>query len=97
MLNDGSLILIQNDPISSTLLLISVDVNGYNKKPNRLGHDLFVFQIDNKGTLLPMGVKGTAYPSNSVHCSISSSNAMNGAGCTYNALTDKDYFKNLPK
>ena len=97
VLNDGSLILIQNDPISSTLLLISVDVNGYNKKPNRLGHDLFVFQIDNKGTLLPMGVKGTAYPSNSVHCSISSSNAMNGAGCTYNALTDKDYFKNLPK
>ncbi len=68
------------------------------KNPNRLGQDLFMFQINEKGMLLPMGVKGTDYYSEiDEYCSNSSSDSINGAGCTYNALTDKDYFKNLPK
>lgn len=97
VLNDGSLILIEND-WNVKLLFISVDVNGYNKNPNRLGHDLFMFQIDSKGTLLPMGAKGTNYYNAADYlCSPNSLTNMNGAGCTYNALTDKDYFKNLPK
>ena len=45
-----------------------------------------------------MGVKGSKYYSETEeYCSVSSSSNLNGAGCTYNALTDKDYFKNLPK
>lgn len=99
VLNDGSLVLIENKP--SVRLYISVDVNGYNKNPNRLGHDLFMFQINDKGTLLPMGAPNTDYYSKTdQYCSQapqSSTNILNGAGCTYKALNDKDYFKNLPK
>ena len=97
VLNDGSLILIENI-IGYNRLYISVDVNGYNKNPNRLGQDLFMFQIDSKGTLLPMGVKGTNYYNAADdYCSPASTTNLNGAGCTYKALTDKNYFKNLPK
>lgn len=96
--NDGALILIENNTPNFNQMFISVDVNGYNKNPNRLGQDLFMFQIDKTGKLLPMGVKGSKYYSETEeYCSVSSSSNLNGAGCTYNALTDKDYFKNLPK
>ncbi len=95
VLNDGSLILVnnytyQNDPN----LYISVDLNGFQKRPNMLGHDLFMFQIDEKGNLLPMGAKGTTYYSeDDEYCSPASSSEFNGAGCTYNALTDKTFFR----
>lgn len=57
-----------------------------------------MFQINDKGTLLPMGAPNTDYYSKTdKYCSPTSTNSMNGAGCTYNALNDKDYFKNLPK
>ena len=95
ILNDGSMVMLEN---GSSQLFISVDVNGVNKKPNRLGHDLFMFQIDNKGSLLPMGVPGTSYYSETdAYCSPSIISNMNGAGCTYKALNDKNYFNSLPK
>ena len=95
VLNDGSLILLENNEGTSTLY-ISVDINGFHKNPNRLGHDLFMFQIDKTGNLRPMGVEGTDYYSETdEYCSPTSTNSMNGAGCTYKALTDKFYFKNL--
>lgn len=100
VLNDGSLLLIENrgSETREAPLYISVDVNGYNKNPNRLGQDLFMFQIDQKGKLMPMGVEGTDYYSqDDEYCSSTSTSDMNGAGCTYNALTDKNFFKNLPK
>ena len=90
ILNDGSLILIEN---AGTILLISVDVNGHLKKPNRLGQDLFMFQIDNKGNLIPMGAKGTHF--NSGYCSPNSTSDYNGFGCTIRAINEKDYFTNL--
>ena len=31
------------------------------------------------------------------YCSATSSEDYNGIACTYKALTDKDYFNNLPK
>ena len=74
---------------------ISVDVNGYEKKPNRAGYDLFLFQIDADGNLLPMGADGTLH-SASGYCSSSSNNSLNGFGCTAKALKDANYFKNLP-
>lgn len=96
VLIDGALVLIEN--ANAGQLFISVDVNGYGKRPNRLGQDLFMFEINDKGALLPMGVAGTFYyGENNEYCNSSSTNSMNGAGCTYKALNEKDYFNNLPK
>lgn len=95
ILADGSLVLLES--VSIDRLYISVDVNGYKKKPNRLGHDLFMFQIDKKGNLRPMGAAGTDfYDKYDSYCSNTSNNTQNGIGCTYKALTEPDYFKNLP-
>ena len=97
VLNDGSLILINNYAhATSPGTFISVDVNGFHKNPNRLGQDLFMFQIDEKGKLLPMGAEGTTYYSETdEYCSPASTDPMNGAGCTYKALTDNKFFTNL--
>lgn len=93
ILTDGSMILIEN---YGNRIFISVDVNGYNKKPNQWGHDLFTFQVMNNGRLSPMGAEGTEYADDSLSCSRTSTNTFNGIGCTYKAMTEKDYFKNLP-
>ena len=95
ILNDGSLIMIEN-PNETSDLYISVDVNGYRKNPNRWGHDLFTFQLMDDGRLLPMGAPYTRFAVKSSTCSVSSVNEFNGVGCTYYALTEKDYFNNLP-
>ena len=60
---DGTLYLIENGggSLTSKNLFISVDVNGYQKRPNAWGHDLFTFQIMPNGKVLPMGAKGTTY------------------------------------
>lgn len=95
ILSDGMLVLIEN---YQSNILITIDVNGIGKKPNRWGHDLFTFQIEeSSGKLLPMGANNTQYTYNATYCSSSSTNSYNGIGCTYKALTEKDYFKNLPK
>ena len=40
--------MIQNETTGlDGIILISVDVNGIYKKPNRWGHDLFTFQTKN--------------------------------------------------
>lgn len=96
ILNDGSLIMIEN-PNETSDLYISVDVNGYRKNPNRWGHDLFTFQLMDDGRLLPMGAPYTRFAVKSSTCSVSSVNEFNGVGCTYYALTEKDYFNNLPR
>lgn len=85
VLPDGALILI-ND---SGPMLISIDVNGMNKGPNLYGRDLFTFEITNEGKLLPSGAVGTS----DRLCSKTSTSNMNGAGCTYYAITDPNYFK----
>lgn len=95
MIMTDTMILFVDNHISA--ILLTIDVNGINKRPNRWGHDLFTFQIDEKtGKLLPMGAPNTNYLPGT-YCSISSNSNRNGIGCTYKALTDKDYFKNLPK
>ena len=87
VLSDGSTMFVENSGVG--VVYISVDVNGHKKKPNRLGKDLFMFQIDNQGELLPMGTSGTDYyDENDAYCSSTSTNNMNGAGCTYKALQE---------
>ena len=78
-------------------LYISVDVNGIGKKPNAWGHDIFTFQLVESGKLLPMGAPGTTYyKQKNTLCSKNSSSTYNGVACTYQALTDKNYWKQLP-
>ena len=100
VLNDGSLILLENNNNydgTHGVIYISIDVNGYNKNPNRLGQDLFMFQLNDKGKLLPMGSEGTSYnSSNDAYCSKTSTSSMNGAGCTYKALSEPSFWKKLP-
>ncbi len=85
VLTDGSLVLLED--WMNTRIFVSVDVNGFGKKPNRLGKDLFMFQLMPNGELLPMGAKGTRfYSATDQFCSNSSDSDMNGAGCTYKKL-----------
>ena len=87
-------------------ILIGVDINGKEKKPNRYGQDFFVFQIQEDGKLLPMGAKGTsaggagfnsATQSAEVFCNKTSTSGLNGFTCAYKASTEKSFFANLPK
>lgn len=99
LLNDGAMIFIEHPnegAVPSPTLWISVDVNGLNKKPNKWGHDLFTFQLMKDGKLLPMGGPDTVHKKED-YCNFSYTNVLNGIGCTYPALTDKNYWKNLPK
>jgi hypothetical protein len=92
VLNDGTIIMIENPKSQysngSNRKYISVDVNGA-KKPNRLGRDLFMFQLMDNGELLPMGAKGTYYYNEAnEYCSNTSTDNMNGAGCSAKVLRD---------
>ncbi len=79
-------------------IILTVDINGPNKRPNVYGQDLFSFNIEEKtGKLLPMGVEGTHYNDLNKYCSKTSTDGLNGVACTYKAFTEKDFFKNLPK
>ena len=75
-------------------ILVAIDVNGWQKRPNKWGHDMFMFQIDNSGRLLPMGADGTSYLAKNF-CSETSTDTRNGYGCTVRAVSEPDYFKNL--
>lgn len=75
-------------------MLIAIDVNSWQKKPNKWGHDMFMFQIDNSGRLLPMGTDGTSYLEKNF-CSKTSTDSRNGYGCTVRAVSEPDYFKKL--
>ena len=78
------------------LLIITVDVNGIKKKPNIWGHDLFSFQLLKNGKLIPAGTPNTNFANKDTYCSAGSTHKLNGIGCTYYAITDKSYWKNLP-
>ena len=93
---DGATYIIENPDPASKRLFITVDVNGYKKLPNAWGHDLFTFQITEDGKFLPMGAAETLYVDKNKYCSPTSSNGENGIGCTYAAMTDPNYWKNLP-
>ena len=97
-LTDSSFYMIENPVREETeqKVYITIDVNGAEKNPNAWGHDLFTFQLMNDGKLKPMGAPDTDYPAEE-YCSYSSNSAINGVGCAYSALTDKNYWKNLPK
>ena len=81
---DGMFFAIENNTGN---IYITVDVNGYQKKPNIWGKDIFTFQLIND-TLLPMGANGTSlrgYCDKTVH-----SNSQ-GSSCMYNVMNGIDY------
>ena len=90
---DGMLILIENIGVE---IYISVDVNGF-RSPNRLGQDLFMFDLGTDGILRPMGQEGTHFTNMNTYCSPTSTSNLNGAACTHKALTNTKFFRNLPK
>ncbi|CDE44744.1 unknown [Clostridium sp. CAG:768] len=97
---DGILLLIEqgNQAKNITGYLVSIDVNGYIKKPNKMGYDLFMFQITKDGRVLPMGANDTYWGTKTYResfCNKNSTSDQNGFTCAYYALTDNDYFKNL--
>ena len=98
ILPDGMSIYIEN--YNERNLMLSIDINGVQKRPNRWGHDLFTFSIDNEtGKLIPNGVKGAICGDTRREelCSLTNAHKDNGLTCSYYALTDPDYFKKLPK
>lgn len=95
VLQDGTLLLFENYA-ARMRVFVSVDLNGYNNKPNRWGYDLFTFQlVDNQ--LKAMGDTGTTYTDLSTYCNVNSQDEYNGIACAKKALSDSEYFKNIVK
>lgn len=86
---DGMFFNIQNSSSLGYGIEISVDVNGYTKKPNTFGKDTFFFQIVNDN-LLPMGAKGTFFGAKAF-CNKSTKSSQQGVGCMYNVMQGIDY------
>ncbi len=94
-LQDGSLFLIENYT-NTNQLWVSVDINGFNNKPNRWGYDLFTFEFLD-GELRTMGDKETKYNNIDKYCNHEKSHALNGIACAHEAKVKSDYFKKLIK
>lgn len=77
------------NPGSSVSIGITVDVNGYNNKPNQFGKDVFMFEIVNN-VLYPMGAPNTSYPA-STYCKKSILGIYQGFGCMYYVMQEKEY------
>ena len=97
---DGTLLLIEqgDQAKKQTGYVVSVDVNGYIKGPNKMGYDLFMFQITKDSRILPMGAENTYWGTKEYresYCDKNSTSDKNGFTCAYYALTDNHYFKNL--
>lgn len=92
ILNDGSHLLFENVG-NGGAVFVSIDVNGYNKLPNKWGEDVFTFQLMNDGKLLPMGAKGTIYADENTFCSKTSSNRFNGIACANRAIYNSSFWK----
>lgn len=83
VLDDGSFVF----PATWQAMSIGVDINGA-KKPNKQGHDLFIFQVISSGKIVP-----TAY----YFCIDGRlTDKGQGLGCTKQAILNPNYFKNLP-
>ena len=80
-------------------LVITVDINGYYKKPNQLGVDMFSFRPTKDGRVIPLGNPDTEMDSANgsgefTECSMTSADAQNGMGCAYWASIDKNPIDN---
>ena len=86
-INNEYFVFINADYSSISDAAIIIDVNGLNG-PNVAGYDLFAFKLDENFNL-------RSQDKNSLTCTETFPGDHNGFSCSYNAMTDKDYFKNL--
>lgn len=87
--------------------IISIDLNGYKKLPNRLGFDIFSFRPTLTGKIIPMGYPESSNingSGNNTECSYKTNGTTNGIGCAYWANIDinpddqtKTYWKDFIK
>lgn len=93
ILNDGAQLLFEGNGYT-TRFYVSVDINGYKKLPNKWGEDLFTFQLMESGKLLPMGAPETdfSYTNDSLLCSRTSQNDINGIACANRAIYDNSFW-----
>jgi prepilin-type N-terminal cleavage/methylation domain-containing protein len=102
-LPNGMLIINDMNKATNGDFYVSVDINGKKGKPNALGHDFFVFVLRKSEKtggmeLIPSGESTTWYSNKNSYCSKTPNRTtLNGFGCAYYAITDSEYFKNLPK
>lgn len=86
LLSDGTFIMFEKSG------WVTVDINGYNTPPNKLGYDLFLFQaIDDE--FLPMGDIRTKF---NTKCTLPTP-PNSGYECANRAKDDADYFKEAVK
>ncbi len=74
-------------------IYITVDINGFKKGPNLWGHDVFTFYVPPNQMLKPCGYNE---PFSGARCDKTNTGEYNGVGCAQYALSDKNYFKDLP-
>lgn len=102
LLSDGTLLMFEN-MARSTLVLVTVDLNGYKNPPNIVGYDTFSFQLIN-GEILAVGDNGT-FRTGERYCDIdlavevaqraASGGSDYGTTCAHYAKVDADYFKKV--
>ena len=96
LLPNGSLLLIENGGADwGSKILVTVDLNGFGNPPDKLGIDVFIFQLID-GELKTVGDKGTSWVGDYL-CNINSTEPWNGISCAQKAKTNTDYFKEMIK
>lgn len=94
----NALFLLNKPKFPTSPVIIIVDTNGAGSEPNKLGYDVFVFQII-KTKLRAMGNKESLYPLEKYfyYCPehSTSKDRLLGVNCTYEALTSPKYFSKL--
>lgn len=102
-LSDGMVLLIGQIDSSSwvTNSIFAVDINGWENKPDKYGHDVFAWvYAPDRQMLVPLG-ENDYTTKNKFYGYFSKCPggdwAEQGIACTDKALNDKNYFENLPK
>ncbi len=101
-LDDGQLVLMDGTNIMFEnagygIIMVSVDINGFQSPPNKAGYDLFTFQF-NDGVLKTMGDQGTKFTDMNTYCNLKVSNKFNGIACAQKAKENpREYFKYVVK
>lgn len=95
LMKDGTAV---SATITNYKIYIVVDINGPKKRPNKYGHDIFKFYLDNRDALVP-GKMSKIYTEDELKdeywadmlgepCTIKSKQKGNGIGCAYYAFND---------
>jgi len=94
ILEDGTIIFLNTN---GNERMVTIDLDGPEKGPNRWGEDFFTFEVlkKNLGTLIPAGSPDSIFKNQNTYCNLSGTNIFNGIGCTYRALYDENYWKEL--